>query len=277
MSIKLEDFLIEVNKYVDDNISGTTTANGNAAKTSLVDSALSKYPDGYFGGPERDPEWWAYVGTTLRSVENFVGSSGTVIVHNAFGAQVTITTAYSLHKYDWDKKVEASNDALYDAYPWFYKRVEDETTLDGTGSSDNKYTIPVTFTNFPDHIYKKHTSRSIITYTEIIDYDRTELNGTRYFYANITTGDDISLVGRTYLSPFTTDTSTTELTDGQARIVALKAAANLYHRMANTVDATDAGRFEVLANRFEALWDRDKVIHMMPVEIRRELDFSWLD
>lgn len=276
MSIALTTALTKLNVLIDDNISGTTTAAGNAAKATFIDSALSKYPDGYFGNPQQDPEWWAYVGTTLRPIKDFVGSTGTVIVHNAFSAQVAISTAYSLHRFDRDKKIEAWNQALQDAYPWFYKRVEDATTLDGTGASANKYTIPVTFTEFPDQIWKIHTSGTKYTRTEITDYKIEEIGGARYFYADITEDDDIELIGKTYLTQFTTDVSTTELTAGEANVVALKAAANLYFRMANIVNATDAGRYEALATRFEAKWDKDKNIYRMESIAPEKLDWSWL-
>ena len=112
MSITLANFMTIFNKLIDDNITGTTTSNGNTDKTTFVDSSLCKYEDGYFGDPERMPQWWAYVGTTLRQIKNFNSSSGTVEVYSAFGSQVASSTTYSIHRFDRDKKVIAINQAL---------------------------------------------------------------------------------------------------------------------------------------------------------------------
>ena len=280
MTITLTNFLSELNKQIDDDISSTTTANGNAGGTTAVDSSLSKYPDNYFGDPNRDPEWWFYSGTTLKPIKDFVSNTGTIVLYSAFGSQVASSTAYSIHRYDRDKKKAAINSALYDAYPYFYKRVEDNTTLDGKGASDNQYTISSTmgFTDFPDQIWKQHTgdTTTLFTRTLITDYTYEYIGGAWNFYANISTSDDIYLVGKTYLSQLSTDAGTTELDTQQARCVALKAAEILYSRMANTVNATDAGRYEALASRFRSLWDRDKEIYRMPV-LATKLDFGWMD
>ena len=164
-------FLGKVNNYLGDNISGTTDSAGNAGKTTFIDSALSKYDDNYFGDPERNPQWWAYIASELRSIKGFTQSSGTVEVHKAFTAQVGTATTYQIHRYDRDKKILACNQALNEAYPYFYKRVEDSTTLDGKGSSDNKYTVPVAFTYFPDQIWQKHTATLVYTLTPITNYE----------------------------------------------------------------------------------------------------------
>jgi hypothetical protein len=276
MTVALTAALTKLNYLIDDSLAGTTTANGASDGTTVVDSGLSKYPDEYFGDPNRNPEWWIYTGTTLRPIKDFVSNTGTIVVYTAFGSQIATSTAYSIHRFDRTKKIEAWNQALIDAWPWFYKRVEDATTLDGTGASANKYTVPVTFTEFPDEIWQKHTSGTVYTFIPITDFVREELSGARYFYADITLSDDIILIGRTYLTAFTTDASTTELTDSQANVIANKAACNLYRRMANTVNATDAGRYEALADRFEQVWNRDKLIHRMPLLASRKLNFGWL-
>jgi hypothetical protein len=90
------------------------------------------------------------VGATLRSVKSFVSNTGTIVVHKAFGSQVATSTAYSLHRFDRANKIIACNQALFEAYPYFYKIVTDFTTLDGKGASDNKYTIPNTFIGASD-------------------------------------------------------------------------------------------------------------------------------
>ena len=276
MSVALTSFLTKLNNLIGDNIAGTTDGNGEADGTTFVDSALSKYEDDYFGGGENS-EWWAYASSQLRSIKSSQGSSGTIIVHRVFTAPITSGTAYQIHKYDRDKKFAAINQALNDAYPYFYKRVEDETTLNGLGASNNKYTVPATFTEFPDQISKKHTAGTIVTYTPITDFVAKEVSGTRYFYADITIDDDILLVGKTYLSPFTTDLSTTELTTGQADVVALLAAAILYRNLSGLVNATNSERFDSLANRYEKMWDEKKIKASKPSILPGELDWSWLD
>ena len=84
MSISLTNFLVDVNNYLDDSLSGTTTSAGNSAKTTFVDSSLQKYEDGYFGDSERRPEWWAYIASQLRPIKRSESSSGTVEVYTAF-------------------------------------------------------------------------------------------------------------------------------------------------------------------------------------------------
>jgi len=259
MSVTLTTFLDKVSIHLDDYITGTTDSDGNTDKTTLIDSSLCKYPDHYFGGAERNPEWWAYVGTELRPVKDFIGNTGTIVVHNAFTSQVSSSTSYSLHRYDRDKKILACNLSLYESYSDFYLRVDDETTLDGLGSSDVDYEVPSDFAEFPDQIWKKHTSSDKITYTQITDYDAKLVDGTWKFYANITKDDDILLIGKNYLTQFTTsdDTSTTELTDGQANTVSYLAASIFCRMLAGTVNATDSGRFDAMAQRFRDLYNEN--------------------
>ena len=276
MSIKFEDFLVKFNNLIDDNLTGTTDAAGNAGGTTLIDSALKKYDDGYFGDPGRDTVWWVYVESQLRSIKKFISATGTINVHKAFTAQIASSKAYALHRFNRDKKKVAINQALNQAYPSFYARVEDATTLDGTGASVNKYTVPVTFTEFPTEIWKIHIADTKYTRTQITDYETEEIGGTRYFYANITEGDDILLIGKTYLSQFTTDTSTTELSDSQADVVVLLAASILYRNLSGFVNAADSGRFDSLANRYEAMYEARK-IGAMPILTSGKLDWNWLN
>lgn len=276
MSISLTNFLADVNNLLDDSISGTTTSDGNAGKTTFIDSGLNKYEDNYFGDPERKPEWWAYLASELRPVKASQSSSGTVEAYNAFTAQVTSLTAYELHRFDRDKKIIACNQALDAAYPWFYARLEDSTTLDGLGASDNEYEVPATFTDFPNQIWKKNTESSVITYTPITNFTVMELSGAWKFYANITLDDDIVLVGKNYLTQFTNDASTTELTSAQAAVVAMLACSIFYRTLSGVVNANDSGRFDSLANRFEQMYEAKKFRHAMPLLASRTLDFGWL-
>ena len=277
MSVMLSTFLGKVNNLLGDNISGTTTSNGNTDKTTFIDSSMSKYEDGYFGDPERRSEWWAYIGTALRPIKNFTSSSGTFEVYTAFSSQVSSSTAYELHRFDRDEKINAINMSLRECYPDFYQRVEDATTLDGTGSDDNEYEVPATFAEFPDQIWQKDTDGDQITYTEITDYIVKELGGTYYFYADIVEDDDIVLIGKTYLSQFTTDSSTTELTDAQADVVALLATSIFYRTLSGKVNASDIGRFDALAARFLMLYEQRKNVTRMRYVLPRRVDWGWLD
>lgn len=285
MSISRVNFLQKVSIILDDHWSSTTTSNGNAGGTTLIDSKLSKYPDGYFGDPNRDPQYWAYIGTTLRSVKDFVGNTGTLVLHNAYGSQIASSTAYSLHKYDRDKKILACNQALYECYPDYYLRVDDESTLDGLGSSDIDYTVPTTsgFVEFPDQIWSKHVSSTAsdatITYTRITDYDAKLVNDAWKFYARISTGDDILLVGKAPLTQFgvssTGDSGTTELTSIQANTVAYLAAAIFCDMMTNTVSAGNSGRFDALSAKFRKKYEELKKQTAMPRLDELRKDFGW--
>lgn len=272
----LSVFETKLDKLLNDNLTGTTSSNGNAGKTTFVDSALSKYADGYFGDPERHSQWWAYISSQLRSIKQFTSSSGTNEVFKAFSAQIASSTAYELHRFDRDQKIVACNQALYDAYPYFYQRVEDLTTLDGLGPTDTEYEVPSAFTDFPDQIFEEYDEGSVIDYIPITHFTVTDIAGTKKFYANITKDRDILLIGKKYLSQFTNDASTTELSAGQANTIVLLAASIFYRMLSGTVNAADSERYDSLANRYEARWDERKLRDGMALIAPRTIDFGWL-
>ena len=279
-TITLVNFLQKVSIILDDHISSTTTSAGNAGGTTMIDSALKKYPNGYFGDPNSDPEWWAYISTTLLPIKDFTSSTGTLTLHTAYGSptQIASSTAYSLHNKDRDKKILACNLSLYECFPDFYLRVDDATTLDGTGSSTNKYTVPSAFTEFPDQIWALDDATTAVDRTQITDYEKEEIDGSWYFYANITTGDDILLIGKTFLTQFTvtTDSSTTTLNDLQANTVAYKAASIFCRIKAGTVNSQDAGRFKAMEADHEMTYQRLANNTRMPRILPLKADFdSW--
>ena len=274
-TITLVNFLQKVSIALDDHESSTTTSAGNSGGTTWIDSSLMKYPDGYFGDPNSDPEWWFYSGTTLRPVKSFSGGTGTGTLHNAFGSQIGNSTAYSLHFYDRDKKILACNLALYECFPDFYLRVDDETSLDGLGPTDIDYRVPSAFTEPPDRIWKKHTSGDKITYTQITDYEMVQVDLGWKFYANITEGDDILLEGKTFLAQFTTDTSTTTLNDMQANTVAYKAASIFCRIKAGTVNSQDAGRFKAMEGDHERTYQTLANSTRMERILPKKMDYSW--
>lgn len=277
MTVALTAFLTKFSNLIGDNLTGTTTSAGNAGGTTFVDSGLVKYEDNYFGDPERNSEWWAYVSSQLRSIKSFTSSSGTVTVHKAFSAQIATSTAYEIHRFDRDKKIVAINEALNQCYPYFYKRVEDLTTLNGKGSSDNQYTVPATFTEFPAQIWQRDISTLDYTFYPVTDYTVQEAAGVFYFYANITLDDDILLIGKTPLTAFTTDASTTELTARQADIIAPLAVSIFYRNLSGVVNATQSERFDSLANRYEMMWDSKKEANAMPVLYSPHINYAWIN
>jgi len=99
-----------------------------------------------------------------------------------------------------------------------------------------------------EYIVQKPNVKPVqLKYTTI---DRSYIGGFS-FYAYIPEKYIIALEGKQPLTQFTTDASTTELTDEQANTVAKKAIANLYRMKAVHVDSQDHSRFEELADRFE--------------------------
>ena len=146
---------------------------------------------------------------------------------------------------------------------------------DGTGPSDNKYTVPNTFIEFPAQIWAIDDATDNIKRTQITNYEMEKISGTWYFYADITTGEDILLIGKTYLSQFTNDASTTELSAGQAHIVSYLAAAIFYEDFLDTVSAENTGRFEALArkrrDKYNELANRNRMPRILPVR----QNFAW--
>lgn len=264
MSITLTNFLTHLNNHIDDNITGTTTSAGNAGGTTLVDTLLYKYPDGYFGDEESRAQWWLYYNSQLRAIKEFHSDTGTITVHTAFAAQVATASAYEIHRIDRDKKVLAANQALVDCFPWFHKVLEDES-LEGKGASDNEYEVPAIFTEFPARIVIEQKSDDRYTLEELRDFTAKDMK----FYANINTGDTIILIGKTQLSQFTNDASVTELNISEARVVALLAASILYRRMTNTVNSEDSARYAALADRLQLEYEMSKYKLAMPILVPR--------
>ena len=272
VTITKANFMTKVDNYLNDNWASTTTSAGNADKKDLIDSELIHYANDYFNG------WWVYVASQLRRVSDFQTATGTVEWLTATTAQVGSGVAYALHRYDRNKKIAAAQQALTLAYPWFYSQVEDETTLTGTGSGATEYQVPATFTEFPEKIYYKViTNTTDIEYVEVLDFKTRKAAGVNYFYADITTGEEILLVGKTYLTQFTSvDTSTTELDDSQANVVAMLAASIFCRMMSSTMNTKDAGRYDSLAQRYETMYEEHVKKLAEPRLTETELDFSWI-
>ena len=101
-TITFTNFLTKVRNHLGDNLSGTTTSQGNAGKTTFIDSAMAKYEDDYFGGGNENVEWWVYLSSQLRPIKDFTSSTGTFEVYTAFSSQVAASTDYDLYRLNRD-------------------------------------------------------------------------------------------------------------------------------------------------------------------------------
>ena len=271
MSISLTNFRSKLNNLLGDTVTGTTTADGADNKKTFIDVMLAKYTDHYFEGHT------AYLASEARDIEEFLQPEGIVKVRNAFTDRVLASVPYEIHKNHPDQKKIAINQALLAAYPYFYKRVED-VTLIGKGSSDTEYTVPAGFTDgFPYQLWLKKTDVSDITFEEFFDVGFKEVAGVKKFYADIDTDYTILLIGKTWLTQFTTDASLTELTDEQADIVCLRAAVNMYRMKTAIVDSEDAVRLDTLANQKDLEFEKLIRARRMPALARFNMDWSWLE
>jgi len=60
-------------------------------------------------------------------------------------------------------------------------------------------------------------------------------------------------------------------------VVALLAAAIFCRTISGVVNASDSGRFDSLANRYEGMWDSRKFRAAMPSIQPTKLDWGWLN
>jgi len=281
----MRDMMSEI---MGDYFHSTTTSNGNAGGTTLVDSALSAYGNDYFGGVNNSRYVYITSGNTKgeeRIISDFVGSSGTITVSAAFSAQIVSGVTYEIHSYSVGDKKRAINLALWDAYPYYYKLIED-STLKPQGSDDNEYDIPAAFDiEFPIQVWlvKTDVSTSNVTHTRVdprgIEFKK--ISGNRKFYADLALDAEdetvIWLRGKTHLTQFTTDTSETDLdTNDQVRIVCYKAISNLYKFETVKINGQDYQRIQDLANEFEGRFLSGIRQNPMPSLIDQIAeDFSW--
>ena len=121
------------------------------------------------------------------------------------------------------------------------------------------------------------TSGDKIFYYPITHYDAKRVDDTWKFYANITEGDDILLIGKTFLSQFTNDASTTELNNLQAETVSLLAASIFCRTYSAKINAEDSGRYDALADNFMMRYEKMKLSTSMPITLQPTVDFGWLE
>lgn len=271
MSIKLSDFRDILNTILHDTLKGTTTGDGETDGSSLVDEGLTGYHDHYF----RDAHVYLPDAEEERAIKGFLEPSGTLYPFRSFSSQVTSGKDYEIHQFPIDEKKRAINQALRDVYPYFYKPLKD-TSLTGSGRA--KYTVPAEFEEFPRQIWYKAAVDSLPPERlyDVVVLDRTAA-GAFEFWSYVPSGRTIILLGRAQLSQFTDDDSTTELTEEQAEVVALKAASRLYQSYVTRVDSQDASRFDKLTARLEARYMELVRTKRMPLLLGARMDFSWLD
>jgi len=145
-----QDLLTTFSKFVSDFFTSSTTAEGNAGGTSLVDSRLTEYGDRRLIG--RTVRFLSGdLANQTRVVSNNVGATGTITFTPAVADPVPAGTAYELHRYAPDKKFRALDEARYDVADDVFKLVHDYTlTADGRSST---FAIPDTIRIGPIQAY----------------------------------------------------------------------------------------------------------------------------
>ena len=93
----------------------TTSAAGNAGGTTMVDVSLAGTGNDRFEG------WWVVItsGTSdgeIREISDFVSSSGTITVREAFSAQIANAVTFELHRYNPLTIHNALNEAMKECY-----------------------------------------------------------------------------------------------------------------------------------------------------------------
>ena len=110
----------------------TTSAEGNSAKTSLIDTSLKNLPGG--GDSNAFEEWFLMVTSgsnsgQIRRVRSYTVSTSTLVVEEAFSSAVDGSVTYELHRYDPTDKHNAINRAIEELYPTLHLKIPDETLV----------------------------------------------------------------------------------------------------------------------------------------------------
>lgn len=262
-----------ISEMIGDYLHSTATG-GDAAGANLKDTSLAKYPDTYFVDKVVYVTSGASIGD-VRDIKTFTSSGGVIVPYAVFTATIVSGVTYEIHTFSPADKKTHINQALKDAYPYFYKRIED-ATLTPQGSDDTEYDIPAAFTDdFPEQVWLRKTTDEKISLTKL-NVDFKEVNGAKKFYADIDEDTEavIWLVGKTFLTPFTTDTSSTELTIKEMVPICYKAIANLYYAQSVKVDRQDRDDFEKLAQQYDSKFMYEVSQHPMPV-LKNTINMDW--
>ena len=150
MALTGAQLLTGLSSFIEDSWSSTTTSAGNAGGTTLIDTALRRYGDGYLRG--------RFVRITsgtndleIRQITDNTQATGTATVGGAFTAQVASAVTYQIHKYDPVRKFAALDAARIEAADvLFIARVDDTTTADGEST---EFAIPTTVRKGPALVF----------------------------------------------------------------------------------------------------------------------------
>lgn len=117
------------------------TTDNIAADNDVVSTSLDEYADDTFN------DWYVLIkGTTndgvKRRIEDFTGSTGTILVHGAALVAETAAVAIEIHRIDPDDKKRALNEARLELYPSLYHEQSDWFVT--SHPSQTEYAIPST-------------------------------------------------------------------------------------------------------------------------------------
>ena len=152
MSLTGEQLLTGFSKFINDYWASTTTSDGNASGSTVIDTKIGRHGDegerekylrllspGTGGGDVNTYE--------VRRVKSSTSSTGAMSVQPAFPNQTEAEDGYELHKYDPDLKFRALDSArLALSQDLFIIKRDDSITADGL---TNEFDIPSTIRNGP--------------------------------------------------------------------------------------------------------------------------------
>lgn len=139
MSTTGQNLLVGFSRFINDYQVVETTGAGST--TTFVDTGLAGFANDYF------IDWYARITESghsalwqIRRVSDFVSSTGTGTVPNAFGASTGSSTAMELHKYDPEVKFQCLDEARISAYPALGQVIYNDTR---TGDGEHRvFDIP---------------------------------------------------------------------------------------------------------------------------------------
>ena len=208
-----EELLTGLSVFMNDDLSSTTTSNGAADGSSLVDTYLRRFQDRRLMG--------RYVRVTesgsnqyvVRTIDTNTQSTGTTTLTAPFAAQVVSGIDYQIHRFDPAKKFKALDDARYDISDSVYRMIYDESlTSDGQvttfaipegleiGPIDVWVETPVACQNLIWNFLTNSIGDNLNDWTavnctpEIVNQDYTDLVIPKYDYAStkITVGASVA-------------------------------------------------------------------------------------
>ena len=140
-----------------DYLSFTASANGNAAKTSIIADILKNSPSGTDDGGFEDLYFLSISGANngeARQCSRYVpdaSDGATVIVQSTFSSQVASGDSFEMHRYDPALKHTALTIALSELFPYLYVPLRDESlVIDNLLSNSDFETYSAGFTGWTE-------------------------------------------------------------------------------------------------------------------------------